>query len=104
MTTQPVTDAASADLLRPTAVVSRSESALTRRTLDGMAILGPNGDLVCLDDVGAAIWAHLDGPTPVEDVLENVAAMFAVGADETDKPTLELLDRLVSIGALRTTP
>ena len=82
------------------AVVARAVGTLSRRTMDGVAILPPEGDLVCLDLNGAIVWHLLDAARNVAELLDDVALAYGVDASEVRLGTTALLVTLRDTGAI----
>ena len=80
----------------------RATSVVLRRVAGEVLLVPVAGALAdlqrvfALDEVGAAIWEHLDGPRTVAQIRDALLDRFEVAADELERDLGQFLEELRS--------
>ena len=82
-------------------------SDLVTRSITGETIIVPVqghvGDLdsiYTLNEVGSAVWGHIDGETSVSQIIDTVSREYEVTREETEADIIELMGSLESAGLI----
>lgn len=90
--------------LTPETVLSRNDDVLFSRVADGMSLMDiESGKYFHYDETGAAIWALLDGATPVGALCSALQAEYDVDAATCQEQTTAFLAELAQLGLVRVT-
>ena len=91
--------------MKPTDTPARAPETITV-PLDGDTIVyhHPTGEVHRLDAVGSVVWQFLDGQTPVDDLVTDLADAFAVDRTVVRGDIDKLLERLGRAGLLADGP
>ena len=55
-----------------------------------------------LDDIATSVWAELEQPRTLDQVVDQLQASYDVDADQCRNDTLELIEKLLEYNVLRT--
>ena len=89
---------------------SRDPSMVFRRIADEIILVPIRrnvGDVECiytLNEVGARIWALIDGTRRVEEIRDRIVGEFEVSQGEAEEDLLRLLEQFDEIGAINEVP
>jgi hypothetical protein len=97
-----MTDSSSLDLQ---AIVARAPDQVSGE-LDGRVVLLSieNGEYYHMNEVGSRIWALLERPAPVIELVERLVGEFDVERAVCERETLAFLAQLRKDGLLRVAP
>lgn len=89
---------------------SRDPSMVFRRIADEIILVPIRrnvGDVECiytLNEVGARIWALIDGTRRVEEIRDRIVGEFEVSQGEAEEDLLRVLEQFDEIGAINEVP
>lgn len=94
---------------RPLVVKDAGEGkAFVTRRIGGETLIVPVsgrvGDLEAiytLNEVGSRIWELIDGPTPVDGIVEAIRSQYNVSPNEATRDVLDFLSLLEERGLIR---
>ncbi|MEW6356207.1 MAG: PqqD family protein [Planctomycetota bacterium] len=78
----------------------------TSRTVEGVTVLIPAGDLDELDNLyplnktGARLWALIDGATSLRGMAEKIAEEFNISSEQVQEDVAAFIRQLGEIGAV----
>ena len=64
--------------------------------------LGDMGSIYNLNEVGAFIWAHLDGLKTINDIKNRIIEEFEISEQEAQQDLFEFVNQLKEIEAIHT--
>ncbi len=65
--------------------------------------IGDLDNIYVLNDVAAKVWELVDGKRSAKEICDSVCSEYEVSSEEVERDVCELLEDLVSIGAIKTT-
>ncbi|MGB1253184.1 MAG: PqqD family peptide modification chaperone [Candidatus Promineifilaceae bacterium] len=79
-------------LIQPETVIARREDAVVREEGEGLAImLAEAGQIIQVDEIGAAIWQHLVTPRPIAAIISHLLDLYDVDPAVCERQTLTLM-------------
>lgn len=83
----------------------RSLEVLWRRVLDDVVLLPPGIDEpVLISGPGGLVWELLSDPVSIDEIVDQVVAVYRAVPDRVRSDMTVLLDELVRLGAVRASP
>jgi hypothetical protein len=71
---------------------------------EGILLDPGSGDYAEINEVGIAIWKHIDGQKTVEEIIEELLAHFDADDASLSEDTAEFMEELISRGLLSVVP
>jgi coenzyme PQQ synthesis protein D (PqqD) len=89
-------------MITPATRVVRDPSLISASLGEEIAMLHiDSGRYFFLNDVGAAVWEHLDSPTTAADLCAALTSRYEVPADRCESEVLSLLGNLLEKQLIR---
>ena len=88
--------------MTPSTVVARSDDAIAAPLGEELAMMDIDaGTYYMLDAIASDIWAHLDRPTPIAELLARLQERYEVSPEQCQADVLALLERMHEKGLVR---
>ena len=72
--------------------------ALTRRTMDGMVVLVPDGSPTTFNSSAAEVWDVLERPQTIETICDRLSASHVVDGGVLENDVIRTLAELTALG------